>query len=150
MGAENLLGNVPNKVAGEYQRPQPRDFEDATKGDVSWKDETNTFGWDAMPVLPTGNFTSFDSSVTAPTDGDIYIGTGDSTALSSDWNALTVYDWSRYTADTSAWSSIVPNKGQLCFDSSADVWYSFDTTATGWNELKAVSNIGTLYAKKNC
>jgi len=29
MAAENLLGNVPNKVAGEYQRPQLRDFEDA-------------------------------------------------------------------------------------------------------------------------
>lgn len=147
MAAENLLGNVPNKVGSDYQRPLPRDFEDATNGDVSWKDETGTYNWDTMPVLPAGKYRGFDTSVSSPVDGDIYFGTGDSTTNNSDWNASTVYDWARYTADTSSWSTITPAEGQLCFDTSSDVWYTFDTTTTGWNQLQEVA-AETSYVKK--
>lgn len=138
--AENLTGNLPNKVNGEYQRPQARDFEDATIGDVSWKDETGTYKWDAMPVLPAGIFASFDSSITAPADGVIYIGNGDTTTVTG-WDGAGRYDWVRYTADTSLWSSISPTEGQLCYDTSADVWNTFDTTASGWLEMQ--TTIGT-------
>lgn len=148
MAAENLVGNLPNKVGSDYQRPLPRDFEDAGTGSVSWKDETNTYGWDTMPVLPSGKYRGFDTSVSSPADGDIYFGTGDSTTLNSDWNAATVYDWARYTSDTSSWSAITPVEGQLCFDSSGDTWYTFDTTTTGWNEMQMVSSTGNNYTTK--
>ena len=131
MSAENLVGNLPNKSFGEYQRPLPRDFELASSGDVSWKDETGTYAWDKMPVLPAGIFTSFDSSVTA-VDQAIYIGNGDTTSVQAAWGSISQFDWVRYTADTSVWSAITPTEGQLCYDTSGDSWFTYDSTSLGW------------------
>ena len=149
MAAENLLGNVPNKVAGDYQRPLPRDFETASNGYVSWKDETGTYAWDSMGVLPKAISTAdFSSAPLTEVDGDVYIGTTDTTAVHADWDSANKYDWVRFTADTSSWSSITPSEGVLCYDSSAGVWYSSDTSSNGWNELSAKSTSGVSYTAK--
>lgn len=136
MNPENLLGNVPNKVNGEYQRPLPRDFETALEGYLAWKDETETFGWQLTPVLPSGIFTDFDTSQ-SPSDGDIYIGNGDTSTVDSAWGSVTQFSWVRYTADTSSWGEIQPLEGLLCFDTSADSWMHFDGSANGWVELQS-------------
>lgn len=149
MAAENLLGNVPNKVAGDYQRPLPRDFETASNGDVSWKDETGTYNWDAMGVLPKAiSVADFSSAPPTENDGDIYFGTTDTTAVHADWDSANKYDWVRFTADTSSWSNITPSEGVLCYDSSAGVWYSSDTSANGWNELSTKVSSGNNYTTK--
>jgi len=148
MAAENMTGNLPNTVNGVYQRPLPRDFEDALSGTVCWKNELGTLDWDLMPVLPAGIFTSFDTSLTG-VDGAIYIGNGDTTAVQAEWGVdVNQYDWVRYYADTSSYGFIQPSEGQLCFDTSADVWYTYDTSTTGWNEMQTVVSTGNSYTTK--
>jgi hypothetical protein len=147
MAAENLTGNLPNKSFGEYQRPLPRDFELANNGDMSWKNEASTLSWDKLPVLPTGIFTSFDSSVVA-VDQAIYIGNGDTSSIQAAWGDISQFDWVRYSADASVWYPITPTKGQLCYDTSATTWYTYDTSSTGWLEMQTVISSGNSYTTK--
>ena len=148
MAAENMTGNLPNTVNGVYQRPLPRDFEDALSGSVCWKNELGNLDWDKMPVLPAGIFTSFDTSLTA-TDGAIYIGNGDTSSVQAEWGVdVAQYDWLRYYADTSSYGFITPTKGQLCFDTSANVWNTYDTSTTGWLEMQTVISSGNSYTTK--
>lgn len=140
---ENTTGNLPNKVAGEYQRPLPRDFETASNGDVSWKDETGTYNWDALPVLPAGIFADLANAPISETDGTIYIGNGDTTSVHADWDGATQYEWLRYTADTSLWSGIAPTEGQKCFDTSSDTWYTYDGSSWAAENKVSSSNSAT-------
>lgn len=137
MGAENLTGNLPNKVQGQYQRPLPREFENGNIGDVSWKDENGALGWVSNGVLPKAiSVADFSSAPLTTADGDVYIGTTDTSAVHADWGNANKYDWVRYTADTSSWGAVTPQEGVLCFDSSASEWLSSDTSANGWNTLQ--------------
>lgn len=139
MAAENLIGNVPNKVAGEYQRPLPRDIELSSNGSNAWKDETGTYSWDKMGVLPPCiSVADFSVAPLTEADGNIYIGTTDTTAVHADWDSANKYDWVRFTADTSLWSSITPSEGQMCYDTSSNTWYTSDTSLVGWLELQSV------------
>lgn len=149
MGAENLTGNLPNKVQGEYQRPLPREFENGSIGDTSWKDENGVLNWDSLGVLPKCiSVADFSSAPPTEVDGAIYIGTTDTSAVHADWDGANKYDWVRFTADSSSWGAVTPSEGVLCYDSSANAWYSSDTSANGWNELQTVVNSETSYTKK--
>ena len=102
----------------------PKWFSGANNGDYAFKNEKGELESTDELLLPASlNFV--DGSVAPPTtnSGDIYI-LSSGGSVNAGWGGVSLQDWVRY--DGTAWNSITPQKGSMCYDKTADALKVFD------------------------
>jgi hypothetical protein len=148
MSGSNMVGNLPNKVAGRYQRPLPRDIETADRGGFMFKNELNELEWTSNGVLPPAiSFRDLTAAPPVGVNGAVYVGSVDSTSIDSSWggNVTNGLSWVRYSGDSSAWFEITPQEGMLCMIGGA--YNSFD--GTSWTAISEQPAISTTWYKRS-
>mgnify|MGYP003111524000 CR=1 FL=1 len=114
-------------INNEADIHNPKWFQNANNGDIAFKNEKGQLESTDELLLPAAlNFV--DGSVAPPTTntGDIYI-LSSGGSVNAGWGGVSLQDWVRY--DGTAWNSITPQKGSMCYDKNADALKVFDGSA---------------------
>jgi hypothetical protein len=106
----------------------PKGFTAASTGFKAWKNERDSWAFEASQTLPTV-LGVVNNTAAPPTevDGDIYIldNTGSSHA---NWDGSPANSWVRFSSADGVWESIVPASGTICYSSGALQSYVFNGT----------------------
>lgn len=106
----------------------PRDFSDASSGDVMRKNLNDELEWSSNPwKLSVLDLADINATPPSENDGDRYIVIEvASTVADADWDGAVINDIVEYSSTSGVWANYTPSEGDTLYDKDANCEYRFN------------------------